>query len=63
MRRIVAFWLDEDGQDLIEYSLLMVFIAIAALALLGGGQAAVKGIWQLNNEHLNSAAHAISGEG
>ena len=63
MRRLVAFWLEEDGQDLIEYSLLIVFIAIACLALLGGGQGAVSGIWQVNKDNLKSAAQAVSGEG
>ncbi|MGD0497733.1 MAG: Flp family type IVb pilin [Bryobacteraceae bacterium] len=63
MRRVVAFWLEEDGQDLIEYSLLIVFIAMACLALLGGGHNAVNGIWQVNTNHLNSAAQVAAGEG
>ena len=32
------FWTDEQGQDLIEYSLLMAFVALASAALfLGAG--------------------------
>jgi Flp pilus assembly pilin Flp len=61
MRRIVAFWLEEDGQDLIEYSLLIMFIAVACAALMGGGQNGVNGIWQVNKDHLNSAAQAAAG--
>ena len=29
-----AFLQEEDGQDLVEYSLLLAFIALAAIALL-----------------------------
>ena len=29
------FWLEEEGQDLIEYSLLITFIAIACLGAGG----------------------------
>lgn len=28
------FWKDEQGQDLVEYALLLVFIALAAITLL-----------------------------
>ena len=34
------------GQDLIEYSLLITFIAIACAALVGSGRPAVNAIWQ-----------------
>ena len=30
------FWTDEQGQDLIEYSLLMAFVALASAALFLG---------------------------
>jgi Flp pilus assembly pilin Flp len=30
-----AFWQEEDGQDLVEYSLLLAFIALAAVSILG----------------------------
>jgi Flp pilus assembly pilin Flp len=55
------FWQEDDGQDLIEYSLLIVFIAIACLSLMGGGQSAVDGIWKVNTDHLNSAAQVAAG--
>jgi len=29
-----AFWQEEDGQDLVEYALLLAFIALAAVAIL-----------------------------
>jgi len=45
------FWLEEEGQDLIEYSLLITFIAIACLALVGAGRPSVNQVWiQANSE-------------
>jgi Flp pilus assembly pilin Flp len=49
------FWREECGQDLIEYSLLITFIAIACLALLGSGRPAVNSIWQAGNNQLTQA--------
>ena len=49
------FFREEDGQDLIEYSLLIAFIAIACAALLGAGRPAINGIWQSSNVQLTKA--------
>ncbi|MGA3240632.1 MAG: Flp family type IVb pilin [Bryobacteraceae bacterium] len=50
------FWNDEQGQDLIEYTLLMAFVALASAALFIGAGASIKGIWQSTNTQLSSAA-------
>ena len=55
------FWIEEEGQDLIEYSLLITFIAIACFALIGAGRPAVNGIWQASNSHLTVANTTASG--
>jgi len=55
------FWREECGQDLIEYSLLITFIAIACLALLGSGRPAVNSIWQAGNNQLTQANGQIPG--
>jgi Flp pilus assembly pilin Flp len=55
------FWLEEEGQDLIEYSLLITFIAIACLALIGAGKPAVNGIWTQANSKLASGNSTASG--
>ena len=55
------FWREDDGQDLIEYSLLITFIAIACAALLGAGRPAVNSIWQTSNNQLLQANGAASG--
>jgi Flp pilus assembly pilin Flp len=54
-------WREEDGQDLIEYSLLITFIAIACAALVGSGRPAVNTIWQAGNNHLQQASNAAAG--
>jgi Flp pilus assembly pilin Flp len=51
-----AFWQEEDGQDLVEYSLLLAFIALAAVALLGSAGNSVKTIWTGVNSQLANAA-------
>ncbi len=51
-----AFWQEEDGQDLVEYSLLLAFIALAAIALLSAAGGSVKNIWTTVNSQLTSAA-------
>jgi Flp pilus assembly pilin Flp len=54
------FWREEEGQDLIEYSLLITFIAIACAALLGAGRPAVNSIWQTSNNQLLQANGAAA---
>ena len=62
MHQIVyKFWRDERGQDLIEYSLLMTFIAIACLAFIGSGRGAVSGIWSSSNSQVTAANAMASG--
>ena len=39
------FWNDECGQDLIEYTLLMAFVALASAALFLGAGGSFKAIW------------------
>ena len=59
--QIFAFWRDEQGQDLIEYSLLMTFIAIACLAYLGLGHSATAGITSTANSQLVIANSIAAG--
>ena len=43
---------EEDGQDLIEYSLLITFIAVATAAVVGSGASPIKGIWTSGNSQI-----------
>ena len=60
MKHISQFWQDESGQDLIEYSLLITFIAIACLALIASGRPATNAIWSTANTELVAADTAAS---
>lgn len=56
-----AFFLgDEGGQDLIEYTLLLAFVALASAALFISAGASVSSIWQIANTALNNAAASAS---
>jgi Flp pilus assembly pilin Flp len=55
------FWQDEEGQDLIEYTLLMAFVALASAALFINAGGSINGIWNAANAQLaNAAAGATS---
>jgi Flp pilus assembly pilin Flp len=49
-------WQDEQGQDLIEYTLLMAFVALASAALFINSGASVSAIWETSNNQLSTAA-------
>ena len=53
---VVNFWKDEQGQDLIEYTLLMAFVALASAALFLGAGGSIKNIWKITNNQLANAA-------
>jgi Flp pilus assembly pilin Flp len=53
-------WSEEHGQDIIEYSLLITFIAIATAAVVGSGQNAIRSIWTSSNSSLTAANTSAS---
>ena len=50
------FWKEDAGQDLIEYSLLMAFVALASAALFVSAGTNVSKVWSINNTTLSTAA-------
>ena len=50
-----SIWQEEQGQDLIEYTLLMAFVALASAALFLGAGGSIKGIWTTTNSQLSAA--------
>jgi Flp pilus assembly pilin Flp len=56
MISVLNLWRDEEGQDLIEYSLLMAFVAIAVVGLFAGAGGNVKNVWTASNTELAQAA-------
>jgi Flp pilus assembly pilin Flp len=49
------FFTEDSGQDLIEYSLLMAFVALASAALFLGAGGSISGIWSTSNSQLVAA--------
>jgi Flp pilus assembly pilin Flp len=60
MSLLKTFFKDESGQDLIEYTLLMAFVALASAALFIGAGGSVQGIWSTTNTQLSAANAAAS---
>jgi Flp pilus assembly pilin Flp len=46
---------DQTGQDLVEYSLLIAFVAMVAVGLILGAGSAGSGAWDEGSEILQSA--------
>jgi Flp pilus assembly pilin Flp len=51
-----TFWNEEEGQDMVEYSLLLAFIALAAVGLLSGIKTSISTIWTSISGNLSAAA-------
>jgi Flp pilus assembly pilin Flp len=49
------FMNDEQGQDLIEYTLLLAFVALASAAIFIGAGNSISGIWGATNTRLANA--------
>ena len=57
MKTLIArFVRDEQGQDLIEYTLLIAFVALASAALFIGAGGSISKIWVATNATLTNAA-------
>ncbi len=54
------FWLDESGQDLVEYTLLLAFICLVSAALFIGTGQSVLGIWTTTSAVLSNANKSAS---
>ena len=57
---MLTFIRDEQGQDLIEYTLLMAFIALASAALFVNAGGSLTGIWSTGSNTLSAAAVTAS---
>ena len=56
IQTIKSFFQEESGQDLVEYSLLLGFLALGSLALLSTAGGSVKTIWTTVSSNLTAAA-------
>jgi Flp pilus assembly pilin Flp len=55
---IKNFLAEESGQDLIEYTLLMAFIALASAAVFVNAGGSISAIWSTGSGQLSTAASA-----
>lgn len=56
----VRFLREEQGQDLIEYTLLLAFVCLAAAALFIPTGSTIASIWSITNTSLSEAASAAA---
>lgn len=56
----LQFVKDEQGQDLIEYTLLMAFIALLSAAIFVNAGKSISGIWGVASNQLSNAAASAS---
>lgn len=49
------FFVEERGQDVLEYSLLLAFVVVSSAALLLINMSSIVGIWSSTNELAHTA--------
>jgi pilus assembly protein Flp/PilA len=52
---LLRLWKEEEGQDLTEYALLLVLIALAAIVVMSSLGSAVNAVFSRGASTLNSA--------
>ena len=57
---LIGFLKDEQGQDLIEYTLLLAFVCLASAALFISAGGNISGIWSSANTELATANASAS---
>ena len=60
LSQLKRIWKDEQGQDLIEYTLLLAFVALVAAGVFAQAGTATAAVWNTANTKLQSAATAAS---
>jgi Flp pilus assembly pilin Flp len=58
MRKIAEFLKGEQGQDLVEYTLLLAFVMLASAAMYINAGGSVAGIWTTTNTQLEAGVVA-----
>jgi Flp pilus assembly pilin Flp len=57
---LATLWNATEGQDLVEYSLLLAFVALAAVAVLKGAGTSLNALFSKIGSTLSSAATSAS---
>jgi len=53
---IARFWKAEHGQDFLEYTLLIAFVALFSVAFYSSSSTSITQIWSTSNNTLSAAA-------
>lgn len=53
---LTAFWNQENGQDMVEYSLLLGFVALSGAAVLTGLRTQMVHVWNTIGASFSTAA-------
>jgi Flp pilus assembly pilin Flp len=62
MRQLLrTLWRQDDGQDLIEYTLLLAFIVFITAGVVSIGGQSIKGIVSKSNSQLSAANQTAGG--
>ncbi|MGE5487433.1 MAG: Flp family type IVb pilin [bacterium] len=59
MNTLRNFFREEEGQDLVEYTLLLAFVALAAAAILMSASNSIETIWTSAQTQLEQAASSV----
>ena len=60
MKLLDRFLVEESGQDLIEYTLLLAFVALVSAAIFIQAGTSVAGIWTVANTQISAANAAAA---
>lgn len=63
LHMLKQMWRNEDGQDLIEYTLLLAFVALVAAGLFIQAGQTTAGIWTQAQNRLSAASAAAANTG
>ena len=58
--RLVRFLEDEQGQDLVEYTLVLALVCLASAAIFSSAGSSVNKVWNSANTTLSKAVTAAS---
>lgn len=58
--RIIEFAKDDTGQDIVEYTLLLAFVALAGAAAYIGMARSTNTLWGITNSRLAAANQTVS---
>lgn len=57
---LAGFWRGQAGQDSVEYTLLLAFVAVASAAIFVLNGDSITGIWCKTNSNLSAAQSTAS---